>query len=164
MIYKARLWSMAHMPYSWTIRFSCKWASVSRFPYFDLMYTLHKNVASNTYVDPIWTRVFVASFFQTCILFGAVKPKLAKLESSNRIFWFYLPATLPHLKPSHDKPQHQLELETEHVDTTPLPVQGNVIRNLLATLSGIERGIALHLKMTPQSPHYLLLQEIPCSA
>ena len=70
------------------IRLSCKWASVSRFLYFDFMYTMHENVASHTNVDPNWTRAFVASFFIHAYLFGALKQKLAKSESSNRIFWF----------------------------------------------------------------------------
>ena len=70
------------------IKLSCKWMSVSRFLYFDLMYTMHENVASHTYVDPHRTRAFVASFFKYAYFFGAFNQKLAKLESSNWIFWF----------------------------------------------------------------------------
>ena len=114
------------------IRLSCKWASVSRFLYSDWMYnTMHENVASHTYVDPNCTRAFVASFFKHANFFGAFNQKLAKWASSNWIFGFYLPGTLPPLKRSHHKPQHQLEMETEHVDTTSLPVQGSVLWNLL---------------------------------
>ena len=70
------------------IRLSCKWASVSRFLYFDLMYTMHENVASHTYVDPNWTRAFVASIFKHAYFFAAFNHKLAKSEFSNWIFWF----------------------------------------------------------------------------
>ena len=72
MAHKARFWSLAHVRYSCIIRLSCKWASVSRFLCFDLMYTRHDNVASNTYVDPNWTRAFAASFFQTCVLLWCI--------------------------------------------------------------------------------------------
>ena len=70
------------------IRLSYKWASVSRFLYSDLMYTMHENVASHTYVDPNWTRAFVASFFKHAYFFGAFNQKVAKLESLNWIFCF----------------------------------------------------------------------------
>jgi len=134
-------------------------------------------------MDPNWTRAFVASFFKLAYFFGAFNQKLAKSESSNWIFWFSsacnsatsnvsalqssflwpngLRRSKIKLTPSHHKPQHQLQMETEHVDTTPLLVQGSVLWNLLANLSSIERGLALHLEITS---HYPLLQEIPCNA
>jgi len=62
MAHKPRFWSLAHMRCSCIIRLPCKWASVSRFLYFDLMYTMHENVTANTYVDANWTSAVVASF------------------------------------------------------------------------------------------------------
>jgi len=80
------------------ISLSCKWALVSRFLYFDMGYTMPINVASHIYVDPNWTRAFVASFFKDAYFFAAFNQNLAKLESSNSIFWFSSGLQLCHLQ------------------------------------------------------------------
>ena len=72
------------------IRLSCKWASVSRYLYFDLMYTMQENVVSHTYVErgPKLNKSFCSFILQHAYFFGAFNHKLAKSESSNWIFWF----------------------------------------------------------------------------
>jgi len=80
------------------LSFSFKWASVSRFLYFDVMYTMHENVASCKYVDPNWPKAFVASFFKHAYFFGAFNQKLDKSKSLNWIFLFFICMQLCHLQ------------------------------------------------------------------
>ena len=143
------------------IRLSCKWASVSRFLYFDLMHTMHENVASHTFVDPNWTRAFLASFLKHAYFFGAFNQKLAKLESSNWNFW--LSSACNSATSKAKSPQASASTRngnwTCQYDTS--SSSGKRSLNLLANSSSIKRGLALPFEMTS---HYPLLQEIPWNA